>query len=108
MMNDYVLDKIAADYAAEIVSEAKGDIDIEQELAHQYADSSEHVIYHYKAHEICRNCNTDSGEDMIREVGEPNEGWTYNNMATAIAFWELNTRILVALKHIIDGEDWAW
>ena len=108
MMNDYVLDKIAADYAAEIASEmaggnyTNGDLGVEQDLAFQYADGSEHVTYHHKAHAICQNCNIDSGEDMIREMGEPNEGWTYNSMATAIAFWELNTRILVALQDMED------
>lgn len=102
MMNDYVLDEIAAGYAAEIASEAKGDIDLEQELAHQCADGSVHVVYFYKAHEVCQNCNVDSGEDMIREMGEPNEGWTYNSMAMLIAFWELKTRILMALQDMKD------
>ena len=101
-MSDYVLDQIAADYAAEIASEAKGDIEMEHELAHQYADGSEHVIYFHKAHAICQTCDTGHGEDSLRDIGEPSEGWTYNSMAAAIAFGELNTRILVALQDIED------
>lgn len=103
VMCDSSLDKIAHEYAIEIASElasfggGHGDA---WELAHQYADGSEWVIYHYKAHQLCQNCTTDAGEDFASNCGEPEGGWSYNGFASAIAYGELAARIMLALDEL--------
>ena len=67
------------------------------DMAHEHADGSEHVIYYHKAHAICQNCNTDAGEEFVSDIGEPEDGWSYDGFAVAIAYGELHHRILVAL-----------
>ena len=95
--SDHQLDDYAADIAADIAEEIKeygGDASV---LAHGRADGSEHVIYHYKAHAICQNCNVAAGEDFVSCMGEPEDGWSYDGLAVAIAFGELRHRIERAL-----------
>jgi len=102
MINENKLDEIAMDYAIEIRREIKDHGGEETELAHEYADGSEWAIYYHKAHELCRECDVTSGEDGLRDGGEPLAGWSYDTMATTIAYWELNTRILLALSDMED------
>ena len=66
---------------------------------------SEHVIYNYKAHAICQNCNTDNGEAFFEDVGKPDHryppvewGWSCRTRATVIAYGELRARIEAALQ----------
>lgn len=95
---DSHLNQYAADLAEDIVKLNLGDgFDRAMDMAHEYADASEHVIYYHKAHAICQNCNTDAGEDYVSETGEPEGGWSYDGFAVAIAYGELHHRILVAL-----------
>jgi hypothetical protein len=94
---DYQLDAYAADIAAEIAEEIKEHGGDAASLAHERADGSEHVIYHYKAHAICQNCNVAAGEDFVSCMGEPRGGWSYNGFAVAIAYGELRHRIECAL-----------
>mgnify|MGYP003635017269 FL=1 len=101
-MNDYQLDQIALSYATEIQEEIKEYGGEETILAHERADGSEHVIYTYKAAEICRECDVSSGEDALNDYGAPEGGWTFDKVVTTIAFWELETRILVALSNMED------
>ena len=97
--SDYQLDQYAADIAERIVTafDSGHGFDGAIEMAHEYADGSEHVLYNYKAHAICQNCNIDAGEEYVSETGEPQSGWTYDGFAVAIAYGELHHRILVAL-----------
>ena len=67
------------------------------DMAHEHADGSEHVIYYYKAHAICQNCDTENGEAFLEDIGGPGKDATYNSIATTIAFGELHSRILRAL-----------
>ena len=95
--SDHQLDAYADDIAAEIAEEIKEHGGDAYDLAHECADGSEHVIYHYKAHAICQNCNTDAGEDFVSDTGEPEGGWSYDDHAVAIAYGELRHRIECAL-----------
>lgn len=95
--SDYQLDQYAnrvVGWIADEIVQYGGDA---CDLAHEHADGSEHVIYHYKAHAICQNCNTDMGEEYVSDTGEPEGGWSYDGFAVAIAYGELYNRILVAL-----------
>ena len=100
--SDHQLDAYAADIAAEIAEEIKEygghAYDLLGRLkAHERADGSEHVFYHYKAHAICQNCNVAAGEDFASCMGEPEGGWSYDGFAVAIAYGELRHRIECAL-----------
>lgn len=92
-MNEYQLNELASDFAEDIARE------IEQyggefcDLAWQYADSSEYAIYHHKAHDICRNCDTSRGEELLEEFGGIQSNDTYDSIACKIAFGELYSRI---------------
>ena len=106
-MNNAELNIIATGYALEIHAEftAQGDVDI-HDLAHQYADGSEHVIYYSKAHDICQNCNTENGEQFLEDMGgstelfSAGEGATYDKIATLIAYGELYARIVDAFAGV--------
>lgn len=98
-MNDFELDQLAKSYAEEIMLEIKEHGGDQFDLAHQYADGSEYVIYYSKAHELCQNCNIDNGEEWFEEVG-PNKGLSYGEVATVIAYGELYTRILNQINEI--------
>lgn len=96
--SDHQLDAYAADIAAEVAEKIKEyGPDAAYDLAHEHADGSEHVIYYHKAHAICQNCNTDAGEEIVSDLGEPEGGWSYNGFAVAIAYGELRHRIECAL-----------
>jgi hypothetical protein len=105
--SNYNLDEMVADWAVEIFEQAD-DQDNANDLAHQYADGSEWVIYHYKAHQLCANCNTDMGEDYITECGEPEGGqgglggWSYDGFASAIAYGEILTRLQAAINTLYE------
>ena len=99
--SNYNLDDMVASWAVEIFEQAD-DQDEAMDLAHQYADGSEWVIYHYKAHELCANCNTDAGECFIAECGEPEGGWTYDGSASAIAFGEIYSRLQDAINTLYE------
>jgi len=92
-MNDYELDQIAKSYAEDIAAEVKEHGGEPRDLAYEYVDGSEHVIYYSKAHDICQHCNTELGEDFFEEMGGPGKGATYNSIATHIAFGELLSRV---------------
>lgn len=98
-MNDYQLDLIARSYAEDIVSELKEYGGDAIELAHQYADSCEHVIYYSKAHRICRNCDVSNGEDFV-EGGFRDVSPTYDELASHIVYGELYYRIVRELSLI--------
>ena len=99
--SNYNLDAMVADWAVEIFEQAD-DQDDANDLAHQYADGSEWVIYHYKAHQLCANCNTDAGEDFIAECGEPEGGWSYDGFASAIAYGEIYGRLQDAINTLYE------
>lgn len=113
-MNDHELNRYAAMCAAEIIDNTirprmadnggeLGDYLGEAiEPAHQSADGSEHVIYYYKAHAICQNCNTDAGREFLEDCS-PFLKPDYNDLATKIAYGELVHRIEKAVMALIEG-----
>ena len=98
---DYNLDDMVASWAVEIFEQAK-DLDEATDLAHQYADGSEWVIYFYKAHELCAGCNTDMGEDFVNDCGELEDGWSYDGFASAIAYGEIVGRLNSAIQGLFE------
>lgn len=102
VINNYKLDKIARDYARQILDELNpcdcgGDSLCQNcearaaRLAHEFADDSEWIIYYNKAHELCQNCDTENGEELLEREGTHN--LSYNAIASRIAFGELRARI---------------
>lgn len=99
-MHNNELDRIARCYAEDIARdlwEYGGDA---MDLAHQYADGSEHVIYFHKAHAICQGCDVRNGEDFVEDCGEPEGGWSYDGFAVAMAYGELYSRIVNQLYEL--------
>ena len=98
IMNDYVLDTLANDYAQEILEQTQ-DVGEAYDLAHQYADGSEWVIYHYKAHMLCQNCNIADGQEFVDSCWSDTP-MSYDEMATRLAYGELQNRITTALYNL--------
>jgi len=96
--NDRQLDELAAEYAQEIWDEIAQYDGEASDLAHQYADGCQHVIYYHAAHELCRNCNTDNGAAFLEDCGTT--GDDYDDMAVKLAFGEIYTRIMMAFDEI--------
>lgn len=106
VINDYLLDKYARSCAEDIMSEARTYPDSEvADMVWQYADGSEYVIYPYRAHQLCLYCNTDRGEEFVEECysghdWSQNGGSVYDNVASAIAYGEIQARIFEAIGEI--------
>jgi len=96
-MHNNELDRIARSYAEDIAQEIAQHGGDAMDLAHQYADGCEHVIWFYKAHAVCQGCDISNGEDFVEDCGEPEGGWSYDGFASAIAYGELNSRIVQQL-----------
>lgn len=91
--SDFELDQYCRGMARQIRDEFyKTGVEL-QDLIHETADGSEHVIYFGKAHSICQNCNVDNGEAFVEETGTPEDGWSYNGIAVAIAYGEIVARL---------------
>jgi hypothetical protein len=106
-MNDYQLTEYCNDIAADIARDSS-DIDQAMDWATESADGSEYVIYTYKAHKLCLDCNTDQGEDFLSECYGDNHGKSYDDLASIIAYGEIQARIQSAIWSIFqDKEDAA-
>ena len=106
-MNNHKLDLIADGYAQEIFADMlqyEVSEDDARDTIWEWVDSSEHVIYYHKAHEICQNCDVSNGEAWSEDVGMP-EIVTYDSLATQIAFGELLYRVTVAFDQLIEDYD---
>ena len=110
---DYALQRECDGYAQSIFDEIMADNEGEEpdtlrddmmDRAHEDADASQHVIYYYRALQICANCNTDMGEEYLEDTGMPDEP-TFNGLACIIAYGEVRGRIEAALDHLIDEYD---
>ena len=100
IMHDNELNRIARSYAEDIVSELKEYGGDAMDLAHEYADGCEHVIYFYKAHAICQGCDVSNGEDFVEDCGAPEGGYSYDGFAVAMAYGELRSRIVKQLVEL--------
>lgn len=80
-------------------------LDDAQDAAHEYADAHEWVIYHYKALMLCAHCDVSDGEQFLEDTGMP-RGVTFNQLASIIAYGEMQSRIMVALQELAEqGEE---
>jgi hypothetical protein len=66
-------------------------------------DGNENVIYYYKAHSICQNCNVDEGRSFFKECyGDYGVALDYDDIATKIVYGEMVNRVQTALDKLID------
>ena len=98
MLNDFALTEYCNDIAQEICSDAS-DENQAMDWAHESADSSEYVIYYAKAHELCRHCDTQHGEQFVADCWD-NSPMSYDDMACRIAYGEIVTRIQSAIHNL--------
>jgi hypothetical protein len=105
MLNDDTLTQYCNAIADEIASQSE-DMDAALDLVWQYADGSEHVIYYAKAHELCRNCDTENGEAFIQDCFS-DVPMTYDDMACRIAYFEIESRINHKLYEIFEAKEAA-
>lgn len=115
-INDGILQKEAREIAADIFEEFKREHDDPEtwdaedyrgemsDRAHEAADMHEWVIYTYKAHQLCANCNTDMGEEFLEDVGV-GENPTYDSLGIMIAYGELRARIEEEISELIEGDE---
>jgi len=103
-MNDYQLTEYCNGIAGDIARDAR-DFEQATDWAHESADGSEYVIYTYKAHKLCLECNVDAGEEFVLDIGEPDGGWTYDGLASSIAYGEISSRIHAALWQVFEARD---
>ena len=104
-MNNYELTEYCNDIAKEIAEETSN-FDTANEQAHERAEGSEHVIYHYKAHWICQNCDIDQGQDFFSDCYSGDHGKSYDEIATIMACGEIQARISSKLWEIFE-ERWV-
>ena len=105
-MQDHQLTEYCKDIAAEIMRDAV-DIDTAMDWACEAANGSEYVIYYSKAHAICQNCDVTRGEEFVDEIGAPEGGWSYDGIASAIAYGEILARIQSALWELNEAKEVA-
>ncbi len=105
--NDYELNQ----YIDILVQDAFDGYDLEandlNDVAHELADGSEHVIYYYKAHAICQNCNTLYGEEFLIDCGFDvgNMANPYDEIATIISYGEIYTRLYHAIDKALNAKE---
>ena len=87
----------AKDIAEEIVfRDIKPDDDPEErvyDLAHEYADGSEHVIYYYKAHQLLEWLDARTIDHIEGEIEAGGSFVGYNDLASRISFYALRDMI---------------
>lgn len=103
-MNDYQLTEYCNDIAADIARDASN-IDQAMDWATESADGSEYVIYTYKAHKLCLDCNTDQGREIVEDQREDGHADTYDQLASLIAYYEITARIQSAIWSIFEAKE---
>ena len=95
-MADVNYQQYAKDIAEEIVFRDIGPDDDESrvyDLAHEYADGSEHVIYYYKAHQFLERLDARTIDYFEGEIEAGGSFVRYNDLASRIAFYALSDMI---------------
>ena len=98
-INDWQLDAYCESIAEEIFRDAK-DYETARDWAQQSADSSEYVIYTYKAHALCQNCNTHAGHEFLADCYGKDAPADYDQLASIIACGEIHSRIEYELSKL--------
>lgn len=101
---DNQLDAYCLDLAKSIVEETM-DENRRRDLASEFADQSEHVIYYAKAHSICQHCDIENGEDFFNQCYQDGPTKSYDEIATIMAYGEIQARIFSALDKIEEEAD---
>lgn len=105
-----IFDAVMAEPLAEVEEGNVVDVDPNDwredmyDATHEAADGCEHVIYYYRAIQICANCNTDRGDEFLEDTGMPEE-ITFEKLATIIAYGEIKGRIDEAIDELIENFD---
>ena len=63
------------------------------DLAHEYADGSEHVIYHYKAHQFLGWLDARTIDYIEGEIEAGGSFVGYDDLASRIAYYALHDMI---------------
>ena len=95
-MADVNYQQYAQDIAEESVFRDIGPDDDESrvyDLAHEYADGSEHVIYHYKAHQFLGWLDARTIDYIEGEIEAGGSFVGYDDLASRIAYYALHDMI---------------
>lgn len=106
IQRDYQLTEYCNDIAEDIARDAK-DYEQATDWAHESADGSEHVIYTYKAHQVCQNCDIQQGEEFFADCYGDAHGKSYDEIASIMAYGEINSRIQARLYEIFEEREAA-
>ena len=94
--SNYELDQYCQSIANDIFQELHDEDNLcssrALDLAHEYADASEHVIYHYKSHCIMMHCTTCDGQDLM-EQSHDGSFVDYDSLANQIVYFEICYRV---------------
>jgi hypothetical protein len=102
-ITDYNLDYECQSIARDIIYDMKEynkDEDWARDRVHEEVDMHQWVIYHYKAHELCQNCNTDNGEDWASDCDV--KPTSYDQWATTLAYGEMMVRVSIELDKLLE------
>ena len=94
------INTVAKDYAKKILEQTQ-DIGEAQDLAHQYANEDDWVIYPDNAHILYQYCNTEGGEKYLEETW-PNTKMSYDDLTSIMAYGELRSRIMAEINKQIN------
>ena len=95
-INDFWLTEYCNDIARDITRDAR-DFEQAMDWASESADGSEYVIYTYKAHTLCQNCDVSQGQEFVRDCY--GDGFLdYDKQASAIAYGEILCRVQSAIN----------
>ena len=106
IQSDFQLTEYCNDIAEDIARDASS-YEQATDWAHESADGSEHVIYTYKAHQVCQNCDIQQGEEFFADCYGDVHGKSYDEIASIMAYGEINARIQARLWAIFEEKDAA-
>ena len=108
-MADVNYQQYAKDIAEEIVfRDIKPDDDPEErvyDLAHEYADGSEHVIYYYKAHQLLEWLDARTIDHIEGEIEAGGSFVGYNDLASRISFYALRDMITSEALTLLENSE---
>lgn len=101
-INDYLLTQECESIARDIIDRNPGSDrnDLYDDI-HQTVDGHQWVIYNYKALKICADCNVESGEAFLEDIGMP-EDVTIYSLASIIVYGEMESRVREAIDETLD------
>ncbi len=107
-MTEVNYQQYAEDIAKEIVFrdiEPDDDESRVYDLAHEYADGSEHVIYYYKAHQFLEWLDARTIDHIEGEIEAGGSFVRYNDLASRIAYYALSDMISSEALALLETAD---